>query len=81
MRLDHHGMQIELHQAQDAWLWVVFDEEGEQVSTGRKPHERAALSAARRSADWRHGVVETGVRYLTSVARSRSRSRSRSKRV
>jgi hypothetical protein len=70
MRLEHHGMEIQLHQTQSAWLWVVFDEDGEQICAGQKPDQRTALGAARRSADWRGGLIETGIRSLRSVSKT-----------
>ena len=50
MRMSYRGGEIELHQGQDDWRWVAFDEEGEQIETGGEPDRQTALNAARRSA-------------------------------
>jgi hypothetical protein len=52
MRIGHNGFEIELHNGRDDWLWVVFDEEGDQLRSGHAPDRAAALGRARRAVTW-----------------------------
>ena len=49
MRIGHHGYEIELYRRRESWLWVVFDEEGDEIRTGHAPDRAAALAKARQA--------------------------------
>lgn len=52
MRVCHHGFEIELHHGRSDWLWVVFDEEGDQLRSGHAPDRTKAWRQARRTVAW-----------------------------
>jgi len=52
MRIGQQGFEIELHSGSDDCLWVVFDEDGDQVGSGHQRNERAALRKARMTVAW-----------------------------
>jgi hypothetical protein len=52
MRIGHQGFEIELHHGRSDWLWVVFDDEGDQLRSGHAPDRAKAWSRARRTVAW-----------------------------
>jgi hypothetical protein len=52
MRIGHHGYEIEVHGGRTDWLWVVFDEEGDQLRSGHAQTQASALRRARRTVAW-----------------------------
>jgi len=49
MRIGHHGYEIELYRRRDDWLWVVFDEDGDEARSGHAADRAAAQAQARRA--------------------------------
>jgi hypothetical protein len=68
MRIGHHGYEIELHGGRESWLWVVFDEEGDQLHTGHAPTQASALRHARRAVAWRRHPLSAWVERLLPTA-------------
>ncbi len=52
MRIGHHGYEIEVHGGRTDWLWVIFDEDGDQLRSGHAPTQASAKRRARRAVAW-----------------------------
>ncbi len=68
MRIGHHGYEIELHGGRKDWLWVVFDEEGDQLRSGHAPTRPAALRRARRAVAWLRSPLSALIERLLPTA-------------
>jgi hypothetical protein len=68
MRIGHHGFEIELHHGRIDWLWVVFDDEGDQLRSGHAPDRATALGRARRTVTWLRSPVGGLIDRLLSTA-------------
>jgi len=68
MRIGHQGFEIELHHGRDDWLWVVFDEEGDQLRSGHSPDRASALRRARRAITWLRSPFGIWIERLLSTA-------------
>jgi hypothetical protein len=68
MRIGHHGFEIELHARRGDWLWVVFDEEGDQLRSGHAPDRAAAMGQARRTVAWLRSPFSVVIERLLSSA-------------
>lgn len=64
MRIGHQGFEIELHHGRSDWLWVVFDEEGDQLRSGHAPTQASALRRARRAVAWRRHPLSMVIERL-----------------
>ena len=67
MRIGHHGFEIQLHHGRSDWLWVVFDEEGDQLRSGHAPDQAKALSRARRTVAWLRSPFGVAIERLLAT--------------
>lgn len=49
MRIGHHGYEIQLYRRRENWLWVVFDDDGDETRSGHAADHTMALAQARRA--------------------------------
>jgi hypothetical protein len=68
MRISHQGFEIELHNGRDSWLWVVFDEDGDQLRSGHARDRAMALGRARRTVAWLRSPFGAGIERLLAMA-------------